>query len=244
MTNLERYKEDLSSLMELGNEMHLDLTLQALEKQGKLEESHQEAKKRVSGAFDGNYQRWYTQACAVVGQLLPNRLDEFEAYYRADPKRKSMDSTSYKIQDWLMGVRAKYNIYEGEYFFNDLGAVLMSFRVQLEILKSAESRFESSLFDIRQLVQADVFDTELASARELLRNGFLRAAGAVSGVVLEKHLSQVCRNHGVSVRKKHPTISYFNDLLRDNNSIDVPTWRPSQSVRSQQGKRAERGRSD
>jgi hypothetical protein len=225
MINLARYREDLSRLIELGNQMHLDLTLQVLEKQGKLEESHQEAKKKVSGAFDGNYQRWYTEACAVIRQLLPNRLDEFEAYYRADPRRKSVDSASYKIQDWLTGRRARMIPYTREVPFDDLAVVTMSFHAQVQILESAESRMESSLFDIRQLVQADLFDSELLSARELLRNGFLRAAGAVSGVVLEKHLSQVCRNHGVSVRKKHPTIAKFNDLLKDNDVLDVPTWR-------------------
>lgn len=225
MTNLERYKKDLYKLIELGNEMHLDLTLQALEKQGKLDKSHQEAKKKVSGAFDGKYQKWYTEACAIVRQLLPNRLDEFEAFYKADPKRKSVDATSYKIQDWLMGLRTTPNIYTGEKPFDDFAAVIMRFGVQLEILKSAESRFESSLFDIRQLVQADLFDSELASARELLRNGFLRGAGVVSGVVLEKHLAQVCNNHGVSVRKQHPTIADLNDLLKDNNVLDIPTWR-------------------
>jgi hypothetical protein len=75
----------------------------------------------------------------------------------------------------------------------------------------AEGRFESSLFDIRQLVQADVFDSELA--------------GAIAGVVLEKHLAQVCRNHNVTVSKKHPTINDFNGLLKDNNVIETPQWR-------------------
>ena len=224
MTSLERYRKDLSKLTELGNNMLLDLTLRTFEKQGKLDKSQQEAAKKVSGTFDGNYQRWYTEACAVIRQLLPDRLDEFEALYEADPKRKGLDATSYRIQDWLVGLRAAPNIY-GSKIFDDFTVVAMLFTVQLQILKSAESRFESSLFDIRQLVQADLLDSELESARELLRNGFLRAAGVVSGVVLEKHLAQVCSNHGVSVRKKHPTIAYFNDLLKDNNVLDVPTWR-------------------
>jgi len=225
MTSLERYRKDLSRLIELGNEMLLDLRIQSLEKEGKLDESYQETKKRVSGAFDARYQTWYTEACAVIRQLLPDRLDEFEAYYKADPKRKSVDSTSYKIQDWLVGLRAVPQSYTGEKHFDDFAAVVMRFHSQLEILKSSESRFESSLFDIRQLVQADLFDSELASARELLANGFLRGAGAVSGVVLEKHLAQVCSNHGVSRRKKRPTLADFNDLLKGNDVLDVPTWR-------------------
>ena len=225
MNNLERYKKDLSKLIELGKEMHLDLALRTLEEQGKLDKTHQEAKKKVSGAFEGKYQKWFTEACAVVRQLLPDRLGEFEAFYTADSKRKNVDATSYTIQDWLMGLRATPNIYTRQKPFDDFAAVIMRFGVQLEILKSVGSRFESSLFDIRQLVQADLFDSELDAARELFKNGFLRAAGVVSGVVLEFHLSQVCTNHGVTLKKKDPSIADFNDLLKNNNVLDVPQWR-------------------
>ena len=58
-----------------------------------------------------------------------------------------------------------------------------------------------------------------------MKNGFLRGAGAIAGVVLEAHLMQVCSNHALSLRKKHPSINDFNSLLKDNNVIDVPTWR-------------------
>ena len=79
-------------------------------------------------------------------------------------------------------------------------------------------------------MQADLFDSELDSARELLKKGFLRGAGVLSGVVLEKHLSQVCANHKISIRKKKPTISDFNDLLKKNDVVDVPTWRSIQRL--------------
>jgi hypothetical protein len=68
--------------------------------------------------------------------------------------------------------------------------------------RAAERRFESSLFEIRQLVQADLFDSVLGYARELLKHKFLRAAGAIAGVVLEKHLRQVCFDHSIMITKK------------------------------------------
>jgi hypothetical protein len=52
---------------------------------------------------------------------------------------------------------------------------------QLAILKAVKARFESSLFDIRQLVQSDLFDSELDAAKELAKHGFARAAGALAG---------------------------------------------------------------
>jgi hypothetical protein len=88
-----------------------------------------------------------------------------------------------------------------------------------------KARFESSLFDIRQLVQADLFDSELDAAKELAKNKFTRAAGALAGVILERHLAQVCDNHGIKVAKKAPGISDLNNTLKEAGVIDVPQWR-------------------
>lgn len=106
----------------------------------------------------------------------------------------------------------------------------MLFKTQTEILESVKSQFESSLHDIAQLIRAELFDSELDAARELTKNGFLRGAGAVAGVVLEKHLGQVCQNHNVQTKKQHPTISDFNDLLKNAAVIDVPMWRQIQRL--------------
>lgn len=226
MTNLDRYKKDLIRLIELGTNMDLDLRSRAQEKQGaKLHKSRQKLKRKVSCIFESAYQKWYTEAYAIIKQLLPDRLDEFEAFYKVDSKRKSVDVTTYKIQDWLMGLRAAPDKDTCELPFYDLAVVIMRFAVQLEILKSLESRFESSLFDIKQLIQADLFDSELDVARELLKNGFLRAAGVIAGVVLEFHLSQVCTNHRLTLKKKVPAIADLNDLLKNSSVIDVPQWR-------------------
>jgi hypothetical protein len=125
----------------------------------------------------------------------------------------------------MMGLRTNLNLATREKYFDDLGAVRNRFKAQLDILRSSQARFESTLFEIRRLAQADLFDSELDAARELHKNGFLRGSGVVAGVVLEKHLAEVRSNHNVVTRKKHPTISDLNDLLKDKNVIDVPTWR-------------------
>jgi hypothetical protein len=93
-----------------------------------------------------------------------------------------------------------------------------------------KARFESSLFDIRQLVQADLFDSELEAADELVKQKFVRAAGALAGVVLERHLAQVCDNHGIKVRKKAPGIADFNNALKSAGVFDVPQWRFNQHL--------------
>lgn len=126
------------------------------------------------------------------------------------------------IEDCLQGLRVTRS--RGEKVVGPEAAI-PQFQQQLAILQSAKARFESSLFDIRQLVQADLFDSELSAAEELAKKKFIRAAGAVAGVVLERHLSQVCNNHLVNVGKRNPTIANFNDALKAANVVDVPQWR-------------------
>jgi hypothetical protein len=224
-SNLDKFRNDLKKLITLGDTMEMDLSLCALEEEGKLPEEHKDFKDKINGTFEKDYQRWYTEAHAIIRQLIPDRLKEFEELYKGEGKRKEINSTTYNIQDWLNGTRSGNNIYSGEKYYNDFAIVSMRFRTQLAILKSSQSRFEGSLFDIKQIVQADLFDSELAAARELLKTGFLRGAGVIAGVVLEAHLSQVCRNHNVHSKKKDPTINDFNELLKSTNVLDVPQWR-------------------
>ena len=99
------------------------------------------------------------------------------------------------------------------------------------IVKSAKQRFESSLFDIKQVLQADLFDNELDAAMELNKQGFARGAGAMAGVVLEGHLKQVCQNHNLTIqKKKSPMINDLNQLLKDSNVIDTAEWRRIQRL--------------
>lgn len=212
-------------LIATGDDMLADILLQLRKRDGKLTSKEVELRKKVEGSFDQKYQQWYTEAHAVIFQIIPNRLPEFETLYKGDGKRKAVGITTYNIQDWLIGMRATVNEFTGEKAFDDLATLVMRFKTQLEILKSAQVRFESALLDIKQLLQADMFDTELDTARELLKNGFSRAAGAVAGVVLEGHLLQVSVNHGITVKKKAPSINDHNNLLKEADVIEIPQWR-------------------
>jgi hypothetical protein len=217
-------KEALQKLVQLGNGMQRDLLSRVPGTDKEAAEKERKLSNEKNISFEGRYQSWYTEAFRAIKQLLPERLAEFAGYYQIDPKRKAVNALTFVIQDWLLGVRPAAN-YLGEKQFDELAAILGRLHSQIEILASANARFDSLLFDIRQLVQADLFDSEIDAGRELLRAGFLRAAGVVAGVVLEKHLSEVCESHNIQTRKKNPTISDFNDALKAGDVVDVPTWR-------------------
>jgi len=212
MKNLERYKGDLERLIETGESLQHAIQYECWPEQFEkaLRKEYGEKAEGVLKnlpSFSAEYQAWYSEAKAVVRQLLPGRLDDFSSYYENPKTRKEVTAESYRIFDYLLGLRVTRAGF-GEEVVGP-SAAIQPFIQQLAIVKAVKSRFERSLFDIRQLVQADLFDSELEAAKALVKHGFLRAAGAVAGVVMEKHLAQVCKNHGVTVRQKAPTIATF-----------------------------------
>jgi hypothetical protein len=215
MSNIDRYKTELSDLVAKGNSMLDDL----------------QKNKNNASVFHAGYQPWYTQATEVVRQILPMRLVEFEELYMGKNRaRKEINATTFTLQDWMLGVRSGHNTYTGRDFFDSLAIAAMRFQNQLSILSSAKSRFNSSLFDIKQMIQADLFDSELDAADSLNNHGFQRGAGAISGVVLEGHLIQVCNNHQLKITKKNPTINDLAQLLKDSDVIEMPDWRKIQHL--------------
>ncbi len=228
LSNLDRYKKDLGSLLAKG--VHLDIAIKRecfpTEIETTLRKSFGNDAKRILKAlpsFAEAYQTWYSEAKILIRQLLPDRLSDFVRHYEKPKSRKNITNENYTIEDYLQGLAITRGLDKKKVVGPD--AAIPHFGQQLAILKSVDARFQSSLFDIRQLVQADLLDSELEAAGELGKHKFTRAAGAVAGVVLERHLTQVCDNHGTKVGKKSPTIADLNDALKETNAIDVPQWR-------------------
>jgi hypothetical protein len=227
-TNLQRFKKDLDRLLLQGESLEFAMRREVSKGGEFVKTLHEHLGKDKADEFlkklpnfAATYQAWYSESLTLLRQLLPERVDNFVSFYEKPKGRKELNKGNYVIQDYLQGLTVSQY---GKTVVDTIAA-LPQFRQQLAILKAAESRFESSLFEIRQLVQADLFDCEIAAARELQKSKFLRAAGAVAGVVLEKHLRQVCDDRRISITKKHPTISDLNELLKANAAIEVPQWR-------------------
>jgi hypothetical protein len=231
ISNLERYKKDLENLISVGhnllNSMQYECFPDQFEKEVKKEikDDYPNFIKSLPN-FSSNYQEWYSESLLLIKQLLPDRLADFiRLYEKPKTKRKDITYENYTIEDYLQGLTVTTG-WEKKVVVGPYAAVPL-YKQQFNILKAIQKRFTSSLFDIRQLVQADLFDTELDTARELHKNGFLRGAGAIAGVILEKHLSQVCANHSVKVSIK-PTIAIYNDKLKEDNVYETATWRKIQ----------------
>ncbi len=173
ITNLERYNKDLAKLITNGEQLQNAIMYafateefsNLVKKQIKNEKKEEEFFKSLPN-FTNDYQSWYSEALTLLKQLLPDRVQDFiNLYTKPKTTRKEITFENYVIEDALQGL----HITRGWEKIKVVGAeaAIPRFKQQLEIVKSILKRFESSLFDIKQLVQADIFDSELDAAKEL-----------------------------------------------------------------------------
>jgi hypothetical protein len=163
-TNLEKYKKDLEQLISDGDmlcdAMQFECVPKEFEQQIKkvLKEKTSEFLKKIP-SFRNNYQTWYSESLLLIKLLLPDRLVDFVKLYEKPKVRKGLNHGNYSIEDYLRGLTAT-DPYTGEKRAEFQDAI-PQFQQQLNILKAVKRKFESSLFDIKQLLQADLFDSDL-----------------------------------------------------------------------------------
>ena len=129
-SNLGRYKTDLERLIEKGKSLYISIRKECGVQDNDL------PKESTSSNFREEYQEWYSEALAIITQIIPDRQEDFIKIYRQHPE-------SYTLTDYITGVRKPLKI--GHY-----RTAPSLFQQQLGILKSVQKRFESSLFDINK----------------------------------------------------------------------------------------------
>ena len=83
------------------------------------------------------------------------------------------------------------------------------------ILRAAKDDYENGhLYDLRRLVEAEVFDDFLEQAEYLLDSGYHQAAAVVAGCVLEDGLRRLCAAKGVAASPKAKLDTMNADLAK------------------------------
>jgi len=81
------------------------------------------------------------------------------------------------------------------------------------VLLSAKDDYENeSLFNIKQLVEAELFDEFLEQAEYLHHAGYFQAAAVIGGSVLEDGLKKLCIKNNIELTEK-PKLDWMNSQL-------------------------------
>ena len=162
------------------------------------------------------YQPWYTKALSAIRQLLPEREADFVAAYKLD-RRKEITEDTYCISDYLQGIKV---LSYGKEVFSSEWSYTAKLTSQLAIVKAASESASSKLRDISTLLRAELLDSDVDCAKELLKKKHIRSAGVICGVVLESHLKSVCDRRAIKFRKKGVTrespFSFANNCIAGN----------------------------
>ncbi|MBQ0054669.1 MAG: hypothetical protein KBS54_00775 [Synergistaceae bacterium] len=171
--------------------------------------------------FLSEYEPWYTKSLVLIDQFLPQRKEDFMRLY-TDNNRKELNIHTYSISDALNGI----TISRGwEEIYNPQTAVRLLFR-QVQILKTCLEIFDSRVFEMKSILQRELFDSDLRAAKHLLNNGYIRASGAIAGVVFEKYLATQCLKYNLDVPK--PGLSNYNNTLKKAKIINQIEWRENE----------------
>ena len=128
-----------------------------------------------------------------------------------------MNSFRKVIEDYLKGIAVTTG-FEKKIIAGPADAI-PQFQLQQGILNTIEQRLESSLFDLKRRLQAELFDRELETAVQLAKAQFFRAAGAICGVVLEKHLEKIRIFRNLKISKKASAITDYIELFKHHQVI-------------------------
>jgi hypothetical protein len=161
------------------------------------------------------YQQWYSAARTIIAKNQPSRLAEFDEVY--SPTKKG-------AEPGIKQLLGKYVAKDEQFRLMDL------INAQFEILAAVPSHLRFSIYDIELTIYSVLMDDELEAARHLISRGFLRPAGALAGVILERHLKTLLRKHTPPIKySDKATLAQLNDLCKDT-AYDVVTWRKIQHL--------------
>ena len=168
------------------------------------------------------YQEWYSAALELMGQLLPDRLEEFASLYRSSA---GSAPGALSIADILSTPTASSERGPGLSEIFDPAvprrSFLHLFDYQLAILASARSLQPTAPLQPREMA---LLLAELGAARRLLKAGHRRLAGMLAGLVLRHYLESEADRQELGVDGKVSLIELVASL-GSNSLFDAPHWR-------------------
>lgn len=158
-----------------------------------------------------------------IEELIKEALEVKQTKYEQEAgfsKAEFVDDFKYeqwkiKVKNLLELISGKESIYMKNFCDIDslkylVGDTYPKFIKQYALLSAFKDDYEQGyLVSLKNLIEADIFDTELEQAKELLLSKYKLAAAVIAGIVLETALRSLCDK----VNIPHGKLTKMNDDL-------------------------------
>jgi len=142
-----------------------------------------------STKFSECYLSWFFTVSNCIKYLYPEKHNEFINCYYNKSITDQRISTNYKISNYLNNEQlSKISTINYYNEYKRINVVYNCFNFQKLIIKAIIDNFNSVSFNYEKETYMSFQEENIDSAQELFDNNFLRAAGALCGVIIEKHL--------------------------------------------------------
>ena len=169
-----------------------------------------------------NYQKFYLAGLHFVKEFVPEKETEFCESYEA---KESRDLEG--IMDYFQFRRSQYKREKDEI----IERFLNRFEIQRSILTAIPFIAKIKEIKLREIISADFVDREIEEAELLFNKGHHRAAGALAGVALERHLKTLCDKYQIDYQKKD-TIEPLVEKLYNKSKIELSQMKNIQHLAS------------
>jgi hypothetical protein len=160
------------------------------------------------------YEAWYAKTKFYVKNFLPDSYKDFVILYEGNEKNKEIYdygiSRSLQVRNPIMRVREIRDV---------------KIDRQIGILEANPNIIESKIYELEENVAISFNEAELKTAKMFLSGQepkeiySIRAAGASSGVVLEKHLQSILRKYSIHFVQEKDTLNILISKLNENKKI-------------------------
>jgi len=167
--------------------------------------------------FKNNYLSWYYATSSCIKFLRPDKYKEFIDLFKDNREKNALlISNNYKIENFIKNEELadiSNNLIQEE--AKRINITLNLFHYQQLMIKAIIDNLDLVSFNYEKETYMTFQEENIDSAQELLDNDFIRAAGALCGVIIEKHLKPKLLPFDADAYKL--TLNALNDKCKIND---------------------------